>query len=147
MMTEHPRETLSAYVDGELSPAEHVAVEAHLASCGECREIVADIRRLEEMPRDQEHDELTTQRFLAEHRNRRTNLQNVAPSPDGVRRRKTGLVTSLLAVAALFIVAVAYMLIPGKPIRDAFSTAPSYESSERTATMGQNQAALSAGIY
>ncbi len=35
-MSEHVRESLSAYLDHELAPGERATVEAHLATCGEC---------------------------------------------------------------------------------------------------------------
>ena len=36
--TDHPEELLAGYVDGSASPQERGAVEAHLASCRQCRE-------------------------------------------------------------------------------------------------------------
>src|SRR5687767_9345740 len=42
----HPhKETLSAYVDGELDAASRAQVERHLRTCGACSAIVADYRR------------------------------------------------------------------------------------------------------
>lgn len=38
------RESLSAYLDGELSPAQARAVESHLAGCGSCREELEGLR-------------------------------------------------------------------------------------------------------
>ena len=35
-MSRHPREQLSAYLDGELAPAEQAALRAHLAACAQC---------------------------------------------------------------------------------------------------------------
>ena len=37
---------LHAYHDGELSPAERDAVEAHLRNCVDCAELLADLRRV-----------------------------------------------------------------------------------------------------
>jgi anti-sigma factor RsiW len=37
MPAEHLDELMSAYLDGELSPGERTAVEAHLAACAQCR--------------------------------------------------------------------------------------------------------------
>jgi len=37
-------DSLSPFVDGELSPADRVRVEQHLASCGDCTGRVADLR-------------------------------------------------------------------------------------------------------
>jgi anti-sigma factor RsiW len=36
-----PEETLAAFIDGALTPAERQAVEAHLADCSRCRAVVA----------------------------------------------------------------------------------------------------------
>lgn len=35
---------LSEYIDGELTPAEHLAVERHLVDCAECRGTVGELR-------------------------------------------------------------------------------------------------------
>jgi hypothetical protein len=45
-MTDHPGEALSAYLDDDLDPGGGAAVDAHLAACGPCRDVVADLRRL-----------------------------------------------------------------------------------------------------
>ncbi len=45
-MTEHPRERISAYADGELSTQDAGAVEAHLRTCTECARELALIRTL-----------------------------------------------------------------------------------------------------
>ncbi len=37
---------LSAYLDGELDAEERRQVEAHLAACGRCRELLSDLRRV-----------------------------------------------------------------------------------------------------
>jgi anti-sigma factor RsiW len=37
----HERERLSAYLDGELAPAERAEVEAHLSACPECSALLA----------------------------------------------------------------------------------------------------------
>ncbi len=45
MMTcERTEELLSAYLEGELAPAERAEVEAHLAACPECAELAALVR-------------------------------------------------------------------------------------------------------
>jgi len=47
--SQHLDEVLSAYLDGELTAAERIDVEAHLEDCAECRsdlEAEADVRRL-----------------------------------------------------------------------------------------------------
>lgn len=40
----HWTERLSEYVDGELTPAERAACDAHLAACTDCAEVLADLR-------------------------------------------------------------------------------------------------------
>ena len=42
--TVHPREQLSAYLDGALTPAERAAVDTHLGSCADCRARLAELR-------------------------------------------------------------------------------------------------------
>src|SRR5262249_55292527 len=42
----HIRPLLSAYVDGEVTPAERAQVESHLASCAECARVLAEYRAL-----------------------------------------------------------------------------------------------------
>jgi len=42
-MTEHPSDALSAYLDGDLDPAAHRAIEAHLTACAGCRAVIADL--------------------------------------------------------------------------------------------------------
>src|SRR5262245_32007803 len=43
----HPNETaIHDYVDETLGAAERAEVESHLASCGECRALVADLREI-----------------------------------------------------------------------------------------------------
>lgn len=44
MTTSHPLALLSAYLDGELAPAERSAVEAHLADCPGCRAHISELR-------------------------------------------------------------------------------------------------------
>lgn len=45
-MSDRWTDRLSEYLDGELSPAEHRELEAHLAGCAECAGIVADLREV-----------------------------------------------------------------------------------------------------
>ena len=45
-MTDHPGETLSAYLDDELDVAARADVERHLAACDDCRAVVEDLRHL-----------------------------------------------------------------------------------------------------
>ena len=42
--TLHPRDQLSAYLDGALTPAERTAVGAHLETCADCRARLAELR-------------------------------------------------------------------------------------------------------
>jgi anti-sigma factor RsiW len=44
MNTPHARAQLSAYLDGALAPSEREAVEAHLATCVDCRTRLAELR-------------------------------------------------------------------------------------------------------
>jgi anti-sigma factor RsiW len=42
----HPEGELVAYARGELAPADHARIDAHLAACAGCREAVSDFRVL-----------------------------------------------------------------------------------------------------
>ena len=42
-MSGHERERLSAWLDGELLPADRAQVDAHLAACAECSAFLADL--------------------------------------------------------------------------------------------------------
>src|SRR5512142_1552258 len=42
--TSHPRDQLSAYLDGGLTPAERTALDAHLDACADCRARLAELR-------------------------------------------------------------------------------------------------------
>jgi Putative zinc-finger len=46
MMTHPATERLSAYLDGELGSEERLALDAHLATCPECRDLLKDLRRV-----------------------------------------------------------------------------------------------------
>ena len=58
-MTEcsHVEEKLSAYMDGELGPEDTKNVERHLARCGHCAALLADLRRTKELVQDLEEVE------------------------------------------------------------------------------------------
>lgn len=51
MICHRCRSRLGAYLDGELSPGEHTAVEDHLVTCPACRERLGLLRGLAEMLR------------------------------------------------------------------------------------------------
>ena len=42
-------EQIHAYHDGELAPSERAAVEAHLNDCADCRDLLADLRRVSQL--------------------------------------------------------------------------------------------------
>jgi anti-sigma factor RsiW len=47
-VSEHEHERLSAYLDGELPPAEMSAVGAHVAACPECAARLAEFAAVDE---------------------------------------------------------------------------------------------------
>ena len=51
-MTLHERERLSAWLDGELPPAERAEVEAHLAACEECAALLANLEAVDDLARE-----------------------------------------------------------------------------------------------
>jgi hypothetical protein len=48
MRCEHIEELLSAFLEGELNPAEKERVEAHLAGCPDCASLLGDLRRTQQ---------------------------------------------------------------------------------------------------
>ncbi len=145
-MKEHPGELLSAFVDGELDAAKRNAVESHLASCSECREEVARIRALSAaLVPPAPLDELTTKRFLAENRKRRSMKGGTSAAARGGSGLRESAYSSgpfiALALAAIVIASMLTFVALGGPLRSMFAGAVG------TGTMGQNQAALSGGIY
>lgn len=44
MFSRHPSDRLAAYCDGELSPADTAAIDAHLADCERCRRACTDLQ-------------------------------------------------------------------------------------------------------
>ncbi len=51
-MSAHVVESVSAYLDGELAPAERQAVEAHLRGCDECARLLADFAAVDTLARE-----------------------------------------------------------------------------------------------
>ena len=51
-MSAHERERLSAYLDGELPVAERAEVAAHLATCSQCRSVLAEMEALDKRARE-----------------------------------------------------------------------------------------------
>jgi anti-sigma factor RsiW len=51
-MSEHVREQLSPFLDGELAPPQRTAVEEHLGSCGECAALLEDLAVVDALARD-----------------------------------------------------------------------------------------------
>lgn len=138
-MNGHPEELLSAYVDGELESARCVEIAEHLKTCAACREMVESLRTLAGVAGSAPPDEITTRRFVAENRKRReeaTRADRRAAAFPGGR-----LVRPLFALAAAVIVAIT-LFAPTKEALDSM-----FHDAAGEQSMGQNQAALSAGIY
>jgi hypothetical protein len=57
-MTTHPDELVARSLDGDLTRAEQLAVNAHLATCARCRALAADLRRVD--PLIARHEEVDT---------------------------------------------------------------------------------------
>lgn len=58
-MSTHWTDRLSAFQDGELSPAEHAACEAHLVECDECRAVLQELRLVTVMARSEDERDPT----------------------------------------------------------------------------------------
>ena len=66
LMTEHPtEELLAAFVDDRLDSATRKPVTEHLASCGECREIVLMTTAFQESERKVVHGNFGGRRWMA----------------------------------------------------------------------------------
>ena len=73
---------IHAYHDAELPAGERAAVDAHLAACGECAELLADLRRLSQLVSDAPittPDVLPMGRYYgAWHKSRQTGLLKIS---------------------------------------------------------------------
>lgn len=145
----HLSDELSGYVDDELDASTRAIVEAHLAQCAECRTLVDRFRAMRRAPLPEA--ELTSaeiERFVAENRGRRAAHQEETGKVRQLSQERhrpftssADLITVTLALAAGFVIVTATFVALGGPLRNMFA------NSIGTQTMGQNQAALSAGIY
>lgn len=100
MMNEHWTERLSDYVDGELTQAELVACEAHLAGCADCRAITDDLRAVARTAAELPADDPVPDLWPAIH-------AAIAPEkviPLGRRRPWFGRLPALAAAAAIIAV-------------------------------------------
>lgn len=98
----HPHEMLSAYLDGELVPAERVGVTTHLADCADCRaeldELAGTRRTIRGLPVLELPD-------------------GVIPAPEPVRlaRRRGRVVAWAASLAAVGVVTVGVLAGGGSP--------------------------------
>src|SRR5690348_18278932 len=88
---------LSEYVDGELTPAERTALEAHLAACGACRETLEELRRV--VARAQTLDDRPPTADLWPGIARHIGGVRLADRPSRARRRFTCTVPQLAAAS------------------------------------------------
>lgn len=151
-MSGHPEELLSAYVDGELDAERLREVEEHLASCTACREIVESIRIVARNTISKPLDEVTARRFLQESRSRRnatTSADGHVPAPTNGRVLKLTRPSHFRLKKPLLVAASAAAIIVLATIIGSFdnSLRDTFADPAGSQTMGQNQAALSAGIY
>lgn len=131
-MTHPTTEELSAFLDGELESAEKIA---HIESCTECLATITEWKslRLEDVSLSKAEIE----HFVTENLFRRRTLRAQPKSETETSGRW------FAAAAAILVVGVgAYITIDvGRTLRESSSPTIGVE------TMGQNQAALSAGVY
>jgi anti-sigma factor RsiW len=163
----HLNEKLSGYLDGELDAADRAAVEAHLETCAECRALVERMRVMKTAAQaesgEADLDAASVDRFIAENKARRAAATNLSlsqtesslPNPQSAirnpqlrtarptprRSRGFDIFTYGLAVSTAVILVIATFVALGGPLRNMFANSVGEQ------TMGQNQAALSAGIY
>ncbi|MGH7557561.1 MAG: anti-sigma factor family protein [Gemmatimonadota bacterium] len=108
-MSEHPIERLSAWIDGDLNPAERERIERHVAGCAECAAVLAGLERVVASARGLEDREPATDLWpsIAERLSDRT-LAPVIPI-DSARprgRRRFSFTVPQLAAAAVAIMVV-----------------------------------------
>jgi negative regulator of sigma E activity len=115
---EHPVETLSAFLDGEVTDRERGAIESHLAACAPCRDLLDDLRCLDRAVADDEPPPVPAD-LVARIRDA-VAAESVAPAPV-TRRWDRGLP---LAAAACLLAAGAVWLLRLQPPRPA-APAPS----------------------
>lgn len=107
---------LSEYIDGELSPAEQATIERHLASCGECRAVVADLRTIVTAAR--RLPDVSPERELWDGVSQRMDVARVVGFRARVRRRFSFTVPQLAAAGIAIMLAsggVVYLMRPEPP--------------------------------
>jgi anti-sigma factor RsiW len=124
---------IHAYHDGQLSPAIKLEVQAHLAGCADCRQLLAELRGLTVMVRDLPLPELSPRAGMAAREAwRRTRDQ-------GVRR----LAEWLSMAAALLLLAMLVGSGTGKPAHPGAAVPADWELAAVTARPPVDDAAAS----
>jgi anti-sigma factor RsiW len=96
----HPSELISAYLDGELTPAERTTLLHHLAACGRCTSDLEQIQRVRSAVRSLPLLELP---------------EGVVPEADRVvvpLRHQKGLWAGVAAAVVVAVIAVAALITP-----------------------------------
>lgn len=98
----HPRELISAWLDGELTPDERTRVIEHLADCSTCRALVDDLTILKQAQREEPIPK------VPEELEKRIawRLRSVKATPPRARWRKLVPLTAVASVAVLGILVV-----------------------------------------
>jgi hypothetical protein len=106
-MTNHTEWTdqLSDYLDGELEPAEHAAVDAHLAACSECNRTLNELRRVV-LAAQSAPDQQPDTDLWAGISSQITATASPAPRIVEMSRRRFSFTVSQLAAAAVLLIAV-----------------------------------------
>ncbi|MGH7573180.1 MAG: anti-sigma factor family protein, partial [Gemmatimonadota bacterium] len=118
-MSEHPIERLSAWIDGDLDPAERERVERHVAGCAECAAVLAGLERVVASARKIEDREPATDLWPGIEGRlgaRRPAVVPIDAAGPRVRRRFSFTVPQLAAAAIAIIVvssAVVWWANPG----------------------------------
>jgi hypothetical protein len=135
----HPADLLSAYLDGELSPAERRAVEGHLEGCPECTALLEDLRRLDVAVAEERVPPVPA--GLAERISRRLESGGgtVVPIPNRPRRAPR---VPLTLAATLAAAAMLYLFWPDRP---AVVTQVVSEGSRKDADFGTRQGTQAKG--
>jgi anti-sigma factor RsiW len=128
----HKIEQLSEYLDGGLSAAERTALEAHVAACPECSDVLEDLRRVVERSRtleDRAPESDLWPGIAARLEPRRRSLwSRLATWVSGDGRRFSLTVPQLAAVGATLVVAAAgitWWMTTQSPVAPLPTTGPS----------------------
>ncbi len=98
MNCESLEELLSAYIDGELSESEKMAVSLHLDECPRCRKVVHDFRGMSEIVQESFGTVFAPEAF------EQLVAQNIVEIQQGIQTRRLSLIYLASAIFGFFVI-------------------------------------------